>query len=77
MDKKNVHPLRVWRASQGLTQLQLAHKLGYESQSIVRGIETWATHPNIGEVLRLCRMSEGSSHSLTPWDFELKDSDSI
>ena len=74
MNKKNIHPLRVWRVSQGLTQLDLAHKLGYASQAIVRGIETWATDPNISEVLKLCRMSKDSLQALNPWDFELKNS---
>ena len=64
--KKIVHPLRAWRASQGLTQEELARIIGYTSPSIIQGIESWRLEPKIGEVKKLCDLSEGV---LKPWDF--------
>lgn len=64
--KKIVHALRGWRAGQGLTQKELAHKIGYASPSIIQGIESWRLEPKIGEVKKLCDLSDGV---LTPWDF--------
>ena len=66
MTKINVHPLRVWRASQGLTQLELARLIGHASQSIVRGIETYALDPRATEIVQLLKLS---NHELTFWDF--------
>lgn len=64
--KKTVHALRGWRAGQGLTQEELAHKIGYASPSIIQGIESWRLEPKIGEVKKLCDLSRDI---LQPWDF--------
>lgn len=64
--KKIVHSLRTWRVSQGLTQEELSRQIGYTSPSIIQGIEAWRFEPKIGEVKKLCDLSEGI---LKPWDF--------
>ena len=69
MTKINVHPLRVWRASQGLTQLELARKLGYASQSVVRGIETYALDPRATEILLAYATNWKRRKSHEPKDF--------
>ena len=68
--KLRIHPVRVWRASQGLSQKKLARLIGYQSQSIIHAIETYKLDPKISEIKKLCDLSEGI---LTPWDFLEKD----
>lgn len=68
MNKIKVHPLRAWRAGQGLTQEELAKKIGYQSPTVIQGIETNRLEPKIGEVLLLCELSGGV---LNPEDFEM------
>ncbi len=63
--KLPVHPMRVWRISQGWTIEQLAGICCY-SQNKIQGIEKWRIPPRISAVLRLCDLSEGV---LKPWDF--------
>lgn len=63
---KKVHPLRVWRVSKGLTQLDLARKLGYVTAGIVQNIEAGRLDPKASEVAKLCQYS---NYGLTLWDF--------
>lgn len=66
MIKKRVHPLRKWRTDQGFTQTEVATILGYSTPNIIHAIETYKLEPKIGEVKKLCDLSEGI---LKPWDF--------
>lgn len=63
--KLPVHPMRVWRASQGWTIDRLAKTCCY-SPNKIQGIEKWRIIPRISVVLRLCDLSEDV---LKPWDF--------
>ena len=66
MNKIKVHPLRAWRTDQGLTQTELARKIGYCSPGIIHGIEKYKLDLRISEVKKLCDLSEDV---LNPWDF--------
>ena len=66
MDAKRVHPLRKWRTDQGFTQTEVASILGYQTPGIIHSIETYKLEPKIGEVKKLCDLSEDI---LKPWDF--------
>ena len=66
MIKIKVHALRAWRTSQGLTQTEVATILGYLTPGIIHSIETYKLEPKIGEVKKLCDLSE---NVLQPWDF--------
>ena len=66
MGKIKVHPLRAWRAGQGLTQTEVATILGYSSPGTIHAIETYKFDPKISEVKKFCVLSEGI---LKPWDF--------
>lgn len=66
MIKKRVHPLRKWRTDMGFTQTEVASILGYHTPGIIHSIETYKLEPKIGEIEKLCKLSEGT---LEPWDF--------
>ena len=63
--KLPVHPLRIWRVSQGLIQADLANRIGY-NLGFIHNIEKYKAEPRISEVKKLCDLSEGV---LKPWDF--------
>lgn len=69
-NKLKVHKLKLWRVGQNLTQLQLAQKLGYATAGIIQGIEAGQFEPKIGEVAKLCQLS---NYQLTLWDFVPKE----
>jgi len=67
MENIKVHPLRAWRAGQGLSQTKLAEMIGYSTPGLIHSIETGKYIPKITEVLKFCELSEGT---LKPEDFK-------